>query len=275
MSSEFPDLSGSQATLQTLHHYAKAVGVIPRALATPHPKWWHISLKVQEAGAATDPIPNPAEDDQTFELLLNLQRHAVQISTGSGLKASVSMAEAQSASAFGDSLLAALKEIGIDVKVEREKFDDDSDRAYDMAHAEAYRRALNSVDRVLKAHKAALSGETSPVQLWPHNFDLAFEWFGTLTVASDENGKNSEYPSQVNFGFSPGDSSHPAPYFYSNPWPFQDQLVGEPLPGGARWFTESWQGTLLPYAAVSEGDPETLSAYFRRVFELTSPLLLK
>jgi hypothetical protein len=275
MTSNLPNLSGAEPTLQTLNHYAKAIGAVPRALSAPHPKWWHISLKVQESGAATDPIPHPSADNVSFKLLMNLQSHAVEISTSHGQFASVSMAEAQSASGFGGSLLAALQEIGIQTEVERELFEDEGDRSYDMAHAEAYRQALNEVDQLLKVHRADLQGETSPVQLWPHHFDLAFEWFGTRAVIHEEDGETTEHPSQINFGFSPGDGSHPAPYFYSNPWPFQDQLVGDSLPSGARWFTESWQGTLLPYSAVSGGSSEALTAYFRRVFELASPHLLK
>ena len=112
------------------------------------------------------------------------------------------------------------------------------------------------------------------MQLWPHNFDLAFEWFGTRTVMYDEPGGQRELPSQINFGFAPGDDSHPDPYFYSNPWPFDEQLVTRELPSGARWFTESWKGTLLPYSAMVGQPDEKLLDYYRAVYELASPDLM-
>ncbi len=56
--SAFPPLSNWAPTRDTLSHYAAAVGVAPRALADLHPKWWHISLKAQDEGAATYPSPS-------------------------------------------------------------------------------------------------------------------------------------------------------------------------------------------------------------------------
>ena len=132
------------------------------------------------------------------------------------------------------------------------------------------------VDRTFKKHRASLSGELGLVQLWPHGFDLAFEWFGTRVVEYEEGGSVTKYPSQLNLGFSPGEASHPQPYFYSNPWPFDEaQLVDKPLPRGARWSTGSWQGTLLPYAELVDDSQaeKRLLKYARGVFEICAPTL--
>ena len=141
--------------------------------------------------------------------------------------------------------------------------------------ASAFGKALFETAQVLESHRSGLSGETGPIQLWPHNFDLAFEWFGTLAVPSVDDGDAREQPSQINFGLTPGDRSHSEAYFYSNPWPFQDSLIERELPNGARWFTEGWQGTLLPYAEIagSKSGADKLAAYFRAVYDLASPLL--
>ena len=70
-------------------------------------------------------------------------------------------------------------------------------------------------------------------------------------------------------------ASEPA-YFFANPWPFEArELIAHPLPGGARWHQQRWQGTILPYAEVS-GDPSAegrLLAYFAEVFKVASPTL--
>ena len=55
----FLSLDGWESTKETLHWYSKAVGVVPRAHAEFHPKWWHISLKVQPDGLVTDNMPIP------------------------------------------------------------------------------------------------------------------------------------------------------------------------------------------------------------------------
>lgn len=94
-------------------------------------------------------------------------------------------------------------------------------------------------------------------------------------MSYEEEGEVHELPSQLNLGFFPG-SGEVEPYFYSNPWPFEkDQLVDESLPAGAKWHTENWQGTILPYSKVV-ADPnaeERLLAYARAVFEIARPTL--
>jgi hypothetical protein len=96
-------------------------------------------------------------------------------------------------------------------------------------------------------------------------------------VEYDEGGEVQQYPAQLNLGLSPGDSGHPEPYFYSNPWPFEaDKLLDKPLPAGACWFTEGWEGSILPYAElVGDSNAEArLLEYARAVYEIASPTLL-
>ncbi len=275
MSAHFPSLEGGKATRDTLSLYAQVVGVVPRALAEPHPKWWHISLKMTPDGLVTDEIPGP-DGEGAFQLRMNRHTHDVELLKGGSVAASFDMSGALPATEFGSQVLAGLAEYGIEGEYDTEKFDDSDPRTYDRAAAGAYFAALLEIDRVLKAHKASIEGETGPVQLWPHHFDIAFEWYGTRMIPYEEHGETQEFPSQINFGFSPGDGSHAAPYFYSNPWPFEEDLTQHELPSGARWFTESWEGTLLPYQKLVgvEGAADLLLRYYRAVFELASPRLV-
>jgi hypothetical protein len=245
---QFPALTNWEATRQTLHLYSRAIGVVPRAHVEFHPKWWHISLKVEPDGLNTTKMPRSAGG--SFWLAMDLK--------------------------FGDQLLAAVAELGLSAGYARDKFENDDAREYDPEAAGRYLTALTNADRIFKEHRAALSGEVSPVQLWPHNFDLAFEWFGTRVERYEEHGQVQEYPSQINLGFYPGDGAN-APYFYSNPWPFEaDVLTANPLPEGARWFTEDWSGSILPYDELAEDEraEERLKAYARAVYDIASPTLL-
>jgi hypothetical protein len=175
--------------------------------------------------------------------------------------------------AFGDRLIRALADWGLEGAYAREKFEDAGERAYDPAHAENFFTAAVNAANIFEKHRATLSGKTSPVQIWPHGFDLAFEWFGTRQVPHEEGGETSMLPSQLNLGFYPGE---PEPYFYSNPWPFEaEALVDQQLPSGARWHTESWQGTYLPYSQLA-GNPNAradLLAFAKRVYEISAPTL--
>jgi hypothetical protein len=268
----FPPLTEWEATHKTLHLYSNVVGVVPRAHAEFHPKWWHISLKVQPEGLVTDNMPLPGGG--IFSLKMDLLQHKVVLTTSRGDVREFSMTEGLSASAFGDQVLAAVADLGLTAEYARGKFEDDEARQYDPAAAARFLTALVNADRIFKKHRAGLTGEVGPVQLWPHGFDLAFEWFGTRVEEYEEDGEIVKHPSQINLGFYPGGEA----YFYSNPWPFEtDQLVNNPLPSGASWFTESWQGSMLEYAKLI-GDSqaeEKLLAYAKAVYDLASPTLLE
>jgi hypothetical protein len=256
-----------------LHLYAQAIGVVPRVHGKFHPKWWHISFKVRENGLVTDDMDLP--DGGSFRLRMDLLEHEAVISTSHGTRRSFSLREGLTSTEFGDHILEAVGVLGLEGEYARDRFEDDSPREYDPGLAERFFIALRSASQAFEQHRASLSGKTGPVQLWPHGFDLAFEWFGTRIETYEEKGEIREYPSQLNLGFSPGDDET-APYFYSNPWPFEEeQLVHNDLPPGARWYTESWQGTILPYDELVDDiyAAERLAAYARAVFEISSPTL--
>lgn len=270
----FPSLEGWETTKESLHWYTKAVGVVPRAHAEFHPKWWHISLKVQPDGLVTENMPLPGGG--IFYLKLDLNTHVVRLITSKGDVKTFSMTAGLSSTAFGDQLLGAVSDLGLTAEYARDKFENEDARSYHPADAEKYFLVLVNIDQIFKKHWTSLKGEVGPVQLWPHGFDLAFEWFGSRVVEYEEDGEVTGNHSQLNLGFSPGEPSHPKPYFYSNPWPFEGAyLLDKPLPKGARWFTDSWQGTLFPYEELVGDDQAEarLLAYARRVYEISAPTL--
>ncbi len=260
-----------ETTRATLHAYAQAIGAIPRAHAAAHPKWWHVSLTVQPDGLVTEDMALP--DGGTFNVRLDLKSHAVVVEAGDGRSAALSMTEGATGTQMGDRVIAAVAELGLEGDYNREKFEDEDPREYDPAAGEAFLQAVNTVNEVFEQHRASLSGDVGPVQLWPHGFDLATEWFGTRVEKYEEEGQVTEYPSQLNLGFFPGSER---PYFYSNPWPFEgDKLTSEPLPHGAQWHTEGWEGSILYYDQL-QGDSDAatkLAEYARAVFDLAAPTL--
>ena len=137
---------------------------------------------------------------------------------------------------------------------------------------------LLDVDRIFEQHRATLSRDVSPINFWTHGFDLAFEWYGTRMVEYAEGDEVVSAPSQLNLGFFP---ASPA-YFYSNPWPFEaDQLLDKPLPEGAAWHTDGWEGSIFPYAELIDDDGLTddedaearILAFAQSVYDISAPTL--
>ncbi len=126
---------------------------------------------------------------------------------------------------------------------------------------------LTKASIVFEGRRVGLDGPVSPVQLWPHGFDVSFEWFGTRT----EEYEGEALPAQLNLGFYPKDRA----YFYSNPWPFDESLPSTPLPHGAEWHTEGWQGTILYYDQLvgDPAGPAKVEEYARAVYEAAAPTL--
>ncbi len=274
----FPDLTdGWEETRQTLHLYANAIGVIPRVHAEAHPKWWHVSLKVSANGLGTNEMP--LSNGDAFHLRLDLEQHKIVLETTGGDVQEFDMTAVPTATEMGDAIIKAVADLGLTGDYVREKFENDEPRQYDPAAASAFWTAVQTAHAVFQKHRAKLTSadvNLGIIQLWPHGFDLSFEWFGTRRVEYEEHGQVQKLPSQLNLGFYPGGTADQQ-YFYSNPWPFEtDDLVHKPLPAGARWFTESWQGSIFPYAELidDENGAARLQDFAWAVYEAAKPTLM-
>jgi Family of unknown function (DUF5996) len=261
------DWEDTRATLQA---YASVVSALPRGLLEPDPRWWHIGFSVTPRGFQTLPISISGGASAT--LLIDLVDHEIVLSTDTGSRLSWPMDAGITATKMGDELIAAATEFGLDGRYDLDSIADDAPRPYDRADAERFFSVLQAVHAVFVEHRSRLDGDVSPIHLWPHGFDLSFEWFGTKLNPYEENGRVVELPSQLSLGFYPAGDA----YFYSNPWPFDvDLMIENPLPEACEWYVSDWQGTRLRYAAL-DGDPratERLLDFAERVFEIVRPTL--
>jgi hypothetical protein len=270
-----PSLEGWEDTRDTLHTYARVIGVIPRTLAKPDPRWWHISLKLNDDLLWTDPIHHPSIDRRELRLNMDLRTHRINIQAGQEYLESYEMTAAPSGAELAGQISKCLAELGIQAEFDWEGVENDQIRKYDPDSAAHYLTALKLVHAAQAEVKANLDGETGPIQLWPHNFDQAFEWFGGREIVHRQGGKESRSQAQINFGFAPGDKSHASPYFYSNPWPFDPGFISIRLASGARWFDGSWQGSILPYESLVDDQHANtaLIEYYLSVYTGVAPSL--
>lgn len=254
-----------EPTRATLHAYARGLGAIPRAHGIAHPKWWHVSLKPRPEGLATDPIPLP--DGGTLGITMDLVSSEVVMRASNGARETFDMRSGATATEFAGLLIAAAAGHGLDGAYDRARFESDDAREYLPAAAAAFGSAFTNAASVLERHRATLGSRVGPVQVWPHGFDLAFEWFGTTSHEYE----GEVLPSQIDFGWYPAGRS----YFYANPWPFAEVFGDSPLPAPAGWHTDGWQGSLLYPDLLEAGSDQaaTVAAYLSSVHEAARPLL--
>ena len=252
-------------TRATLHGYLLALGAVPRAHAAPQPHWRHVGLRIAEEGFLTAPVTLP--DGRALSLGLNPRDHVAWIDAGA--RHEIRLDTGITASDFGDEVLGEVVDLGLADDFDRDRYRSDAPSRYDRDAAGLFWGVLRSVQTVFERYRDGLDRDPGPVLMWPHHFDMSFEWYGSKSIPGEG---GSESPSQLNLGFYPGDEQ----YFYSNPWPFDDSLIGTALPDGAAWHTDDWQGTILPYDALA-GDPawrERLQDYAAAVHRVARPTLM-
>lgn len=261
----FPSLPDQelQSNLASLKIYAQVLGKIRRALTPRQKHWWHVSLRTAATGLTTTPIP---AGSTTFELLLDLTIHQLVITTNRGERLH-KLLHGQSAAAFCADTLGALSYLGIQPQIDRSLFESDDPVKYEPSAISRYWQALAQIDSLLKQFRGELHEETGPVQLWPHNMDLALLWFSGRHVPDTGPDDEEKADEQMNFGFEPGDSLIPRPYFYITAYPTPNGLVGTPLPGDAYWHTEGFTGAVLLYDSLLAADnaAEKLLDFLRTV----------
>lgn len=245
----FPPLAldSWQETRDTIRGYALLTSKIRRELTPPSKHWWHISLHVASAGLTTTPIP---AGQKTFELLLDFTHHRLLVTTSHGERHDFPL-NGQSRKAFKEQTLATLAGLGIELQIDDDLFTSDEPGVYDETAVFDYWQALSQIDSVLKEFRGGFRGESSPVNFWPHHFDLAVNWFSGRLVPDQDPDDPDWSDEQMNFGFSTGDEGTPKPYFYATAYPQPDGWLDTPLPTEAYWQSEGWSGAVLLYEQVS------------------------
>lgn len=268
----FPDPGSWKSTRTLLHDITRVLSAVPRAFAPPHPRWSQISFKRRETGWWLDPFPLP--DGSALEIGIRPADHKAVLKTGGRERNAWDLKDGKNPRMLARLVFSEVARMGMS-GLDPDSFPEDSDRVYDVDRVQGYFKLLDATEAIFQKRRREMEGGPGPVQLWPHNFDLAFDWFGSRMIEIVKDGETTIFPAQLNLGWSPGDGEHPEPYFYSNPWPFDPALKTHPLPDGAAWMDGSWQGTILPLRRLA-GDPraeERLLAYAEAVFRLAAPSL--
>ena len=267
---KFPSLSLEEwrGTRDTLHKYAQMIGAVRQSISEPHPHWWHISLRASYKGLTTTPIPNNnGVPGQTFEMILDLTNHQLVIESNfrEVMKIKIS---GQSLSALCEETCSLLKDIGVSIPIDKEKFNGGKNCEYVETAAENYWIALKEIERIMNTFRSSLKLERSPVQLWPHHFDLSMSWFsGRLVPGKDPNDAESS-KEQMMFGFSTGDDSISDPYFYILVYPIPEGFPDFQMPEYSRWNTDGFVGGVMMYDDFAKSkNPEVTLLNFFRTFQ--------
>jgi len=250
----FPELDPDaiRATRDALHAYARVQGGWLAKIRAQRKHWWHASLRPSLSGLTTGVV----RADVDFELELDFIASQLRVRTPE--KDVTEDLNGQSAASIASWLDETLVAIGVDPSLApgdkvrgEESFAD-----YSAAQAIALQRALASVSAALENFRAGIREESSPIQVWPHHFDLSMIWLPGQKVPDQDPADEESADKQMNYGFVFGDEGIDEPYFYVTAYPLPDALPKVELPAGTTWRSEGFNGAVLLYKdLVAMNDP--------------------
>lgn len=247
------ELEAWRGTRATLQAHARLLGALRRALAPPEPHWWHVSLEPVAEGLRSAWLPLTPE--LAFESTIDLEAHRLRVSTSDGRGWALPL-DGPAAPRLASDLLDLLASLGRRPTLDLPARDGNEPWDYDRLAAGAWWQAVRAMTGVFAAFSAELPGRSSPIQLWPHHFDLALTWFSGRRAPGVDPDDAEMAEEQMTFGFSTGDATIAEAYLYANAYPWPEGLTEARLPAPASWFEGAWTGSLLRYAALREAsDP--------------------
>ncbi len=171
-----------EKTCDTLHMWTQIVGKTRMALTPLENHWWNVPLYVTPRGLGTSAIP---WNHGSFSMEFDLVAHQLVFHNSGGVQHCMRLYP-RSVADFYAEYMAALKSLGIEVKIYKVpvEFDDttpfDQDRhhaSYDTEYVERFRSILIHSDRVFKQFRSRFLGKSSPVHFFWGSFDLAVTRF--------------------------------------------------------------------------------------------------
>ena len=260
-------LEAWQDTYATLHMWTQIVGKVRLALSPLVNHWWEVPLYVSARGLTTSAIPY---DLGIFEIEFDFLHHNLVIQTSQGQEKTIPLAP-RSVADFYQEFMAALAELGIEVKIWRMPveipnpiaFDHDTQHAsYDREYVTRFWRILLAADSVFREFRSRFIGKNSPVHFFWGSFDLAVTRFSGRRAPEREGADSitrEAYSHEViSAGFWPGGGEIKGPAFYAYAAPEPAGYGQSPVrPGKA--FYHSRNERILPDVRRCSSCPLTQS----------------
>jgi hypothetical protein len=249
----FPRLDATEIgpTLNAVHAYTQVLGDWLGSSLPKRKHWWQLTVQPSIGGISSGLVQ--AGIDFEFELDLAKDRLLGRVAGGEEFSEPLS---GRPAKELAELVQGFLLENGIDPELipadkGRER-DTLATPDYSVEIAASLGATLRSVKAAFSTFQAGIREESSPIQIWPHHFDLGMLWLPGAKVAGQDIANEEYADSSMNFGFTFGDEGIPEPYFYITAYPLPDALPDHTLPPGTYWHNEGFSGAVLPYRSLLE-----------------------
>jgi hypothetical protein len=276
-------LDAWRGTYATLHMWLQIVGKATLALTPLVNHFWNVAFRVTARGLAT-----PALDagGRALTITFDFVDHRLVLQCSDGASESIPLAPCTVAD-FHAAVLRSLAKLGVGVHIwtmpvevpDPIPFETDTQHAnYDASSANAFWRALVSIEPVFERFRGRFVGKCSPVHFFWGSCDLAVTRFSGRPAPAREDADpitREAYSHEViSHGFWPGGSGVEEPAFYAYAAPEPEGLAGAAVRPPAAFYSTALKEFLLPYEAVRAASaPETvLTAFLESTYDAAAEL---
>ena len=228
-----PALDNWDTTRDTLHQVALVLGAVRVGAVDPLPNDLHFSLDMTARGPTTSELRVGGELQFRIADMEVVYAHdgvdGFALDIAGHTQKSLLQAVTAGFDARGIAVEPALKHITFDIPLD-----------FDHTLASDYLRVLDVAHTALARFRARLSGNLSPLALWPHHFDLAFLLFPGA-------GHDERKDPQLAFGFALFSDGWDRPYVYAYGWSQEAGYVDIPVVSPAQAVSDGYTGLYAAY----------------------------
>ena len=272
-----------QDTYDTLHMWTQIVGKLVLATTPLSNHYWNVAFRLTARGFETQPMMSQGH---VFTAAFDLVGHELAFTCADGRRAAIAL-EPRTVADFYGLVMKTLRGIGIDIHiwtmpVEYENpipFEKDTThRSYDAAWANAFWRAITSMQPVFDKFRCDFVGKCSPIHFFWGAFDLALTRFSgrRAPVKADSDAVTRESYSHEVFshGFWPGGGAVKEPAFYAYAVPAPEGFAAARVEPAAAYYNQDFGEFILPYEAVrSAPSPEAaLMSFLESTYRIAADL---
>jgi hypothetical protein len=252
-------LKAWQDTRDTLHMWTQIVGKVRLALTPLINHWWNVPLYISDRGLTTSAIPYQRG---VFEVEFDFLDHNLVIRTSGGSSKIIPLVP-RSVADFYKEVMAALKSLGIEVKIwtmpcevpNPIAFEKDVQHAaYDREYVTRFWRILVLVNTIFEEFRCGFIGKNSPVHFFWGSFDLAVTRFSGRRAPPREGADSitrEAYSHEViSAGFWPGGGDIKGAAFYAYAAPEPAGYAQAPVRPGKAFYHPQMKEFFLMYDDV-------------------------
>ena len=287
MATELPELNYDKwiDTRITIHLIFQIIGKSKLSYTPRKNHWWYITIHPSSRGFSTYNIPlNDGMD--VLDIHFDIEEQSVLLESSDGTSIDLDLSSSPTVADFYTSYMTALAGFGLEPKFIKKPLDMDvttpfdeitNYHHYDWDAIKEFWKAMTWSKNVFQEYSGRFYGQTCPVHIYWHSFDLAVTRFSgkKLPATGSKEGRLLERDTysheQISSGFWAGDSKVPQPMYYSYTFPAPEGLNEETLePSEANWIDSNGSPmAVLSYETVrtSENPRKTLLQFLESSYQ--------